>query len=210
MDYHQPAPKNQQHKNIAFVLGNGRSRLRANLDELKKYGTIYGCNGLYREFEPDYLIAVDVKMVREIVATGWHLKHQLWTNPNKDVLNEQGVNFFNPHKGWSSGPTALWMATLHQHTSIYFIGFDFQGIGEQFNNVYADTPNYKRSSEPATYFGNWSNQTERVIRENPKVIFNRVSEPGAFIPANIGDISTNLRQISFEQLNEDFPGAIFK
>lgn len=199
-----------QPNNTAFVLGNGRSRLRVNLAEMKKWGKIYGCNALYREFDPDFLVAVDVKMIKEIVAAGYQYKRPVWTNPNKEVLNEQGINFFNPHKGWSSGPTALWLAASHGITNIYILGFDYQGIDQKFNNVYADTPNYKCSSEPATYFGNWSNQTERVIKENQKITFTRVAEKDAFCPKNLSDITGNLRHINFEQFEEDFPGCVFK
>jgi hypothetical protein len=46
---------------IAFVIGNGVSRQTIDLEKLKKYGTIYGCNAIYRNFNPDYLVAVDYK-----------------------------------------------------------------------------------------------------------------------------------------------------
>ena len=38
-----------------YVLGNGPSS-HINLDELRKDGIIYGCNALYRDFTPDYLV----------------------------------------------------------------------------------------------------------------------------------------------------------
>ena len=61
----------------AFVLGNGRSRLNLNPLLLKNHGTIYGCNALYREFNPDYLIAVDPKMIIEICEKGYQLDHSV-------------------------------------------------------------------------------------------------------------------------------------
>jgi hypothetical protein len=67
---------------IAFVLGNGTSRKSINLN-LKSKGTVYGCNAVYREFEPDYLIAVDVKMILEINKAGYQHNHQVWTTQNK-------------------------------------------------------------------------------------------------------------------------------
>ena len=49
----------QPHKNkIGFVLGNGRSRLYSDPKNFKEQGIVYGCNALYREFEPDHLIVV--------------------------------------------------------------------------------------------------------------------------------------------------------
>ena len=57
-----------------------------------------------------------------------------------------GFNFFQPSKGWSSGPTALHLASTHDTTDIYILGFDYKGLGERINNIYADTPNYKKKS----------------------------------------------------------------
>ena len=54
----------------AFVLGNGTSRKSIDIKSLEPHGMIYGCNALYREYDPDYLVAVDVKMVLEISSTG--------------------------------------------------------------------------------------------------------------------------------------------
>jgi hypothetical protein len=58
-------------------------------------GVVYGCNAQYREYNPHYLIAVDVKMVNEIVAAGYHKTHQVWTNPNKGIQTKVGINFFS-------------------------------------------------------------------------------------------------------------------
>ena len=33
-----------------FILGNGQSRLGVNLEKLKEYGKVYGCNAIYRDF----------------------------------------------------------------------------------------------------------------------------------------------------------------
>ena len=91
MEHQQKQP---HHRNdIAFVLGNGKSRLNADLNILKDHGVIYGCNALYREFEPDYLVAVDVKMINEIIDSGYHKRREVWTNPNKGVKTKARVNF---------------------------------------------------------------------------------------------------------------------
>lgn len=58
-----------------FVLGNGESRLQLNLQALKETGRIYGCNALYRNFEPDALIAVDGGMMHEIGVSGYIYNH---------------------------------------------------------------------------------------------------------------------------------------
>ena len=55
----------------AFVLGNGPSRKSVNLDELKEKGVVYGCNALYRDYEPDYLVVNDWYVMLEIIESGY-------------------------------------------------------------------------------------------------------------------------------------------
>ncbi len=165
--------------NHAFVLGNGRSRMAVDPVRLKSLGKLYGCNALYRDCDPDYLVAVDPKMVLELTDKAVHRRIPVWTNLNTKIKNIVGLNFFDPAKGWSSGPTALWLASTHGHETIYILGFDYVGINNKLNNVYADTPNYRRSVEPATFHGNWQRQTESVIKEFNKTKYVRVTEPGS-------------------------------
>ena len=53
-----------------FVLGNGQSRLGVNLEKLKEYGKVYGCNAIYRDFKPDVLIGVDQGIMHEMYHSG--------------------------------------------------------------------------------------------------------------------------------------------
>jgi hypothetical protein len=199
--------KNSQLNKPAFVLGNGKSRLALKLDKLKLQGTMYGCNALYREFDPDYLICVDVKMVNEVIATGYHENHAVWTNPNRGITASHNINYFSPHKGWSSGPTALWFACSQGYSEIYIFGFDYLGIEGKFNNVYSDTFNYKKSEDSATFYGNWLSQTERTIKEFPQIQFYRIIESGAFIPDKL--TCTNLEHMNYERFEEKFNGTTY-
>ena len=174
---------------VAFVLGNGTSRKPIELHPLKKFGKVYGCNALYREFEPDYLVAVDVKMILEINQNKWQYNNEVWTNPNKQFAGMQGFHMFQPSKGWSSGPTALWLASTHGHDTIYILGFDFHGLPDpvgnrtKVNNLYAGTRNYKGLGEPATYFGNWERQTTSTIEGHNHINYIRIVADGDdFVP----------------------------
>lgn len=202
-------PKKDLSNYPAFVVGNGISRQPIDLKSLLKLGVVYGCNAQYREYDPHYLIAVDVKMVNEIIAAGYHKTHQVWTNPNKGILAKQNINFFSPHKGWSSGPTALWFSCTQGHKEIYILGFDYQGLDGKFNNVYADTFNYKKSTDSATYFGNWLSQTEKVIKEFSKVKFYRVIANNGFIPDRLVSGYPNLIHITVDDFEKKFNGTIY-
>jgi len=189
----------------AYVLGNGVSRSTIPLEPLKTKGKIYGCNALYREFDPDFLIAVDTKMIIEINNAKYQHKVPVWTNPNKAYAKMHGLNFFNPSKGWSSGPTALWLASQHDNTEIYILGFDYQGIGEgkqEVNNIYAGTINYKQKTEKATYYGNWLKQTYTTIKQFSHKRYIRVIENKGFIPKELESIH-NLTHITVANFTEN-------
>ena len=53
-----------------FCIGNGESRKGFDLEKLKPYGKIYGCNAIYRDFMPDVLTAVDHGIMHEIYHAG--------------------------------------------------------------------------------------------------------------------------------------------
>ncbi|NBP56792.1 hypothetical protein EBU71_09745, partial [bacterium] len=60
-----------------FVFGNGRTRLNIDFDEVRPYGLIYACNAVYRDYTPDFLVAVDRKMIDEIDKSGYQLRHEV-------------------------------------------------------------------------------------------------------------------------------------
>lgn len=196
----------EKNKKIAFVVGNGNSRSDIVLHPLKQHGKIYGCNALYRDFDPDILVAVDTKMILELNKARYQHRVPVWTNPNKSYAKMTGFNFFNPSKGWSSGPTALWKASEDGFEEIYILGFDYQGSGENHelvNNVYAGTINYKRTHERATYFGNWLKQTVTTVQKNPKTRYIRVIEDRGFVPKELSNLP-NITHISVEDFKKIF------
>ena len=188
----------------AFVLGNGTSRNFVTPEALQRIGPVYGCNALYRTFSPEYLIAVDVKMIVEINETGYQNKNQVWTNYNKAYAKMENFNYFQPSKGWSSGPTALWFASEHKHKRIYILGFDYKGTSDnKVNNIYADSRNYKKSKEVATYYGNWLRQTTSTIREHPHTQYIRVIQADNFCPPELNNLS-NYTTMSTEEFANIF------
>ena len=191
--------------NTACVLGNGTSRQHFDLEKMRGKGIIYACNAVYRNFEPDVLIAVDPKMVHEIVADGYHHNHVVWTNYNNGYKDYTNLNYFQPSRGWSSGPTALWLASTHKHDTIYILGFDFhgeidqQGNRSKVNNLYAGTHNYKKQGDPATYFGNWERQTASTCDAHQGKRFIRiVADNDDFVPKQLKKC-TNLSHITVSE-----------
>ena len=85
---------------IAFVLGNGESRRGIDIDDLKKHGTVFACNGVYRTHRPDFLVAVDPKMILEIAETDYMIHNKVWSNFNAQYNKHQKIldhcNWFKP------------------------------------------------------------------------------------------------------------------
>lgn len=195
--------------NVAFVLGNGESRRGIRIADLKKHGTVFACNAVYRTEEPDYLIAVDPKMILEIAETDYPKTHEVWTNYNHQYSKNENaknhIKWFQPSLGWSSGPTALKMAADKKFSMIYILGFDYQGHVKDaknkrygFNNVFKDTRNYKKSTDEATYHGNWLNQTKRVLTDYPQIQFRRVVRKDAFKPHDL-EFSANFKHLDIDE-----------
>lgn len=194
----------------AFVLGNGESRKGIKIADMQKHGKVYACNGVYRTETPDYLVAVDPKMVLEISESNYLVNHQVWSNFNAQYNKNQKildhVQWFKPSLGWSSGPTALRMALDHGHKEVYMLGFDYQGHQMKdknthrfkFNNLFKDTRNYKKSTEEATFYGNWMNQTKRVLKDYPQTTFIRVTPRGWFRPNDL-EWNKNLKHVDIEE-----------
>ena len=169
----------------AFVLGNGVSRLLVDLNQLKQRGKIYGCNALYREFAPDVLISTDRGIAQTIQNAGYAQKHTMYTRKPLPGLGARTVP--QPYFGFSSGPIAVGLAAIDRHLAVYLIGFDMgPTTSNRFNNVYADTEFYKKSSSNPTYTGNWVRQLVTITKDFPNTSFHRV----------VGDTTADIAELT--------------
>lgn len=142
-------------------------------------------------------------MVQEIVDSGYHDDHNVWTNVTtvgRNTIPRKNLNILDPYKGWSSGPTALWLASIHDYDQIFILGFDYEGVKGKINNVYAGTPNYKKSTDKATYYGNWLNQTFKVIEEFKHIQYYRIIQDDNFIPPKFEKLR-NLSHITYGEFD---------
>ena len=167
---------------------------------------MYACNAVYRSHTPDYLVAVDAKMVNEICQAGAQLRMPVWNNPNRAYKKFKKLNYFEPSLGWSSGPTALWLCCSHNHQMVYLLGFDFLGTDQgKLNNIYGDTDNYKKNSDVATYHGNWNRQTAIILQKNGLKKFCRViPDAGQVFPAEDLKKYTNYSEITVSQFKHQY------
>jgi len=157
----------------AFVLGNGISRQQIDLNLLKTLGRVYGCNAIYREFEPDVLISTDLPISERIQHEGYSRTHTHYTR--KPLPDSGSMRIAQQYFGYSSGPAAVGQSALDGARAIYLIGFDMgPNRTGRFNNIYADTEFYKKSSANPTFTGNWVRQIKQIAKDFPKASFFRV------------------------------------
>jgi hypothetical protein len=158
---------------LAFVCGNGVSRQAVDLKQLQSLGNIYGCNGLYRDFEPDCLVATDRPIAEAIQNSGYSATHRFHTRKPIHGLGARPVP--KQYHGNSSGPIATALAALDGNKTIYLLGFDMgPTTNSKFNNVYAGTDFYKSPDAAPTYTGNWVRQLCTIVKDFPQTTFVRV------------------------------------
>ena len=168
----------------AFVLGNGVSRQSVDLTVLKTLGTTYGCNAIYRESVLDVLISTDTPISERIQSEGYSQKHVHYTR--KPLPDSGARRIAQQYFGFSSGPVAAAQAALDGAVAIYLIGFDLGPTRNgRFNNCYADTEFYKKSSANPTFTGNWVRQLQTIMKDFPKTSFFRVT----------GDTTAEVREL---------------
>lgn len=176
-----------------FVLGNGVSRRPIDLSWLRSFGPIYGCNALYREFEPDVLVATDGPISTAIQDSGYALLHEFYTRRPKPGSGAKSV--IDKYHGYSSGPNAIALAAQHGFRLIYLLGFDMGPLSNNlFNNMYADTEFYKTSAHPPTFTGNWIRQIAEICADFPDRQFVRVCGDTTARVAQLEAV-TNLSQL---------------
>jgi len=158
----------------AFVLGNGISRAGIDVDLLMRLGPTYGCNALYRTHVVTALVATDRPIAQAIQDSGYSLRNRFYTRRPQPNTGAQVVP--RQYFGFSSGPIAVALAAADCPGSrIYLLGFDMGPAPTgRFNNVFADSEHYKKSSAPPTFTGNWVRQLIRVTKDYPDCRFVRV------------------------------------
>ena len=61
-----------------FIIGNGESRTGFDLEQLRDYGKIYGCNNLYKDFTPDVLVVIDERIIHPCYWNGYPIDNVCW------------------------------------------------------------------------------------------------------------------------------------
>jgi hypothetical protein len=170
----------------AYIIGNGESRQGFDLTCLPN--DTYGCNALYRDYDPNFLVVIDAPMYQEVIANDYPQKGIVYTN-RSNMLKYQGASHLIPHNQYlGAGGTAMHVAIHDGHKKLICLGFDCSLNGPN-NNVYKDTNAYKSSTENVDQTV-WAKEIYKLMINNPTIqwIFVDCEIPGDFL--NLDNCST--------------------
>ena len=172
----------EMNKDIAFVLGNGITRLQVDCKSLLDYGQVYGCNRIYQEFAPSVLVSTDKGISEEIQQSKYSANNLHYTR-KQCKIQDSGSNIIpNNYHGMSSGPAALGIASNTNANYFYLIGMDLKGVNNKINNIYAGTKHYRDKNEVPTVFENWINQVDTIMKLFPLKRYIHVNPLDNFTP----------------------------
>jgi hypothetical protein len=191
----------------AVCLGNGESRRdfdlmwisrhRAGLLAKDKFQS-YGCNALYRNFSPDFLVATGKEIIAEIANTDYCTDNIVYTTaeylpkyPEKFYLVPQNISF-------DAGALAAYLACFDGHKKVFLLGYDQYDTPGPVNNIYKDTAGYLLSTDEQNgqFFGL---TLQNVVQTYDDVEFIRVMPLSTWWqPIGLRPL-LNFRQISYKE-----------
>lgn len=112
-------------ENRCCIIGNGASRLQYQLDKIPY--TTFGCNQLYRDFQPTYLLAQDRDVLRQMNTDGYqgevwvpHQRYRQHLGAYQRMRCIQG----RANEVWLTGEWCIIFAAQLGYDRMDVIGFD--------------------------------------------------------------------------------------
>ena len=194
-----------------FIIGNGVSRQKYDLEKLRSRGKIFGCNALFRNFRPDYLVAIDQRMMNEIMAAGYTdnvyflgFHHQFDRKIYHEILKDDPLDLATD----ISGTTALNLSLklFPETKNVFILGFDDlwdKGKHAKYNNIFKGTKNYGgRKAKPIPSQKSIV-QICKTATAHPGVRFYRVGDDNPVIHSKFSECP-NIQFISYENMERLF------
>ena len=200
---------NNQISNRAAIIGNGPSRLEFNLQNLKKpQGLLgattvqtYGCNALYRDFTPDFLVSTGNNGIVTEIANSDYVNNNIVYSNAIHLLEHPSKFYLIPYDPYAdAGTTAAYIAAFDGHTTIYLLGFDGYDLQGHNNNIYADTNGYDLKWQFEIEGDKLINNRAQLFNTYSDVDFVWVTSYGKNTVPETLKWCSNHRQISFRDL----------
>jgi hypothetical protein len=198
---------NLQVSNRALIIGNGPTRSGMDLNVIKNHKAgirgrsrlqTYGCNALYRDFTPDFLVATGAEIVGEIANSDYCTDHVVYANAWAIASYTQKFYLIPQDPAWDAGSLAAYLACFDGHKKVFLLGFDGNDPGGLDWNVYNDTAGYLPATQSISEEF-WTVSMSKVFNTYPDVDFVRVMPTAGYRLPERWKYYTNLRQIDFRQ-----------
>lgn len=197
----------------AVVLGNGPTRLEFDCKRFVDYRMpnhtwrtkenkvnflTYGCNALFRDYRPDFVVATGDRLLKEIADSGYCDSRIVYAN-NKHLVDFPGkFNLIPQNPQFNSGAIAAYLAAFDGHKKVYMLGFDGNDTPNFNYNVYSGTTGYPDGDKPVLE-DFWVQSLEMVITTYNETEFVRVAPTASFRTPEAWKYCLNYRQIDFRQ-----------
>jgi hypothetical protein len=197
---------NNQISDRAVIIGNGSHRADFDLNLIKNHkgGLLasgafqtYGCNALYRDYQPHFLVVTgDNRFIEEIANSGYCENNIVYANA-QDIVRHPGKFYLTPQDpAWNSGAIATYIACFDGHKQVYLLGFDNNDTDGYQYNIYAGTNGYGIDNvDRSDAF--WTLAMLEVFNTYSDVDFVLVTEWGNQYMPDPWKYQMNLRQISY-------------
>ena len=195
---------NNQISNRAIAIGNNPTRLGFDLTALKHASGLlgantvqtYGCNALYRDFQPDFLVALGPDIVEEISKSNY-IKDNIVYASATDLLEYPNKFYLIPYNPYAdAGTTAAYIAAFDGHKKIYMLGYGEHDTDNVNFNVYAGTHGYD-AYEADINSDKWIANRQKLFNVYFDVDFVWVTPHGRNLIPELLKYCPNFRQIDF-------------
>jgi hypothetical protein len=117
----------------AVAIANGPTRKEFNLMHIANHkgGLLgadrlqsYGCNALYKEFTPDFLVVVDKDVITDLADSNYVSDNIVYVH-GEYILEYPGKFYLIPQNvAYDAGSLAAYMACFDGHSKVYLLGYD--------------------------------------------------------------------------------------
>jgi hypothetical protein len=191
----------------ALVIGNGESRSKFDLNVIAEHkgGSVasgalqtYGCNALYRDYVPHFLVATRNEVISELIDSNVTAESIVYANLDITKAHPGKFYYIPQNPCWNSGAMAAYLACFDGHTKVFLVGFDGVDTPTHSYNLYQGTNGYPEL-EHGYSEEFYVKAMSQVFAAYPKVDFVRVMPTNSFRLPEEWKWVPNLRQIDFNQ-----------
>lgn len=163
----------------AICLGNGTSRSEYTTEKFEKtnarkilryYNVMYGCNAIYRDWQPDFLLITNQLLASKLPNNFYDVSFA----PQEIMRRYKGMNLIPGASRLDAGSAAVYLAAFHGAKRVFLYGYDGQQVADFNNNIYAGSEFYPPETETIND-SLWMFNLKNVIQTYKNVEFYRVT-----------------------------------